>query len=165
MSTHSEQLDAGARRADTGSSAVTVGIAIFAVIQLALALFMAAAPHAFYKAIGPFGAFNAHYIRDVASFYGAIGIGLALSVSRPGWRVPVLAVTTIQYALHSVNHLFSINGAHPQWAGYFDCLLLAVATILLASLWVTAALNASASALDASTAALAQARRASATRP
>jgi hypothetical protein len=165
MSTHSQQLDAGAHRADTTAPIVTVGIAIFAVVQLALALFMAVSPHAFYKAIGPFGPFNGHYIRDVASFYAAIGIGLALSISRPSWRVPVLAVTTIQYALHSVNHLFDINLAHPLWVGYLDCFALGAATILLASLWVTSALEASRAALDASTSALVQARRASATRP
>ena len=45
-----------------------MGIAAFAVVELSLAVFMAAAPHAFYTAIGPFGAFNAHYMRDVASF-------------------------------------------------------------------------------------------------
>ena len=52
---------------------LVVGIAAFAVLELALALVMAISPHAFYAAIGPFGVFNPHYIRDVASFEGAIG--------------------------------------------------------------------------------------------
>lgn len=123
-------------------SVVAVGLGSFAVIQLALALFMAASPHGFYKAIGPFGAFNAHYIRDVASFYGAIGIGLALAIARSSWRVPVLAVTTIQYALHSVNHLVDIGKAHPVWTGYFDFFTLAASALLLAWLWRAAVLEA-----------------------
>jgi hypothetical protein len=85
------------------------------------------------------GAFNPHYIRDVASFYGAIGIGLTIAVNRVSWRVPVLALTTIQYALHSVNHLIDIGSAHPAWNGYFDFFSLAAATMLLAWLWRAAA--------------------------
>jgi hypothetical protein len=127
---------------DPAPSVVAVGLVAFAVIQLGLALFMAVSPHRFYTAVGPFGAFNAHYIRDVASFYGAIGIGLVLAIGRVSWRVPVLALTTIQYALHSVNHLLDIGKAHPVWTGYFDFFSLAGATLLLAWLWRAAALEA-----------------------
>jgi hypothetical protein len=130
-----EQSAGSATLHEPAPSIVTVGLITFAVIQLGLALFMAASPHGFYTAVGPYGAFNAHYIRDVASFYGAIGIGLLLAVSRVSWRVPVLAVTTIQYALHSVNHLIDIDKAHPVWTGYFDFFSLAAATVLLARLW------------------------------
>jgi len=121
----------------TGSppGALLVGIAAFALLELALAVFMAAAPHAFYTAVGPFGPFNDHYERDVASFEGAIAIMLLISLRRPGWRVPALAVTTIQFALHSVNHLIDIDRAHPVWLGYFDFLSLAAATVMLAWLW------------------------------
>lgn len=122
-------------------SVVTVGLVAFAVIQLGLALFMAVSPHGFYTAVGPFGAFNGHYIRDVASFYGAIGVGLLIAVGRASWRVPVLALTSIQYALHSVNHLIDIGKAHPEWTGYFDFFTLAAATVLLAWLWRAAALE------------------------
>jgi hypothetical protein len=124
-------------RADRSAGPLEVGIGAFAVLQLALALLMATAPHSFYTAVGPFGGYNGHYIRDVATFYAALGAGLAVSLRRPAWRVPALAVTTIQYALHSVNHLFDIGKAHPQWAGYFDFFSLAAATLLLA--WLTRA--------------------------
>jgi hypothetical protein len=124
---------------DPAPSVVTVGLIALAVIQIGLALFMAVSPHAFYTAVGPFGAFNGHYICDVASFYGAIGIGLAIAVSRASWRVPVLALTTIQYALHSVNHLIDIGKAHPAWNGYCDFFSLVAATVLLARLWRVAA--------------------------
>jgi hypothetical protein len=123
-------------------SVVTVGLAAFAAVQLGLALFMAASPHGFYTAVGPFGAFNAHYIRDVSSFYGAIGIGLLVAVGRMSWRVPLLALTSIQYALHSANHLLDIGKAHPAWTGYFDFCSLAAATVLLAWLCRVAALEA-----------------------
>ncbi len=135
----SEQLPAAASR--RFASVVTVGIAAFAVIQLSLALLMAVSPHEFYKAVGPFGSYNSHYIRDLATFYAATGIGLLLAIRRPSWRVPMLALMTIQYALHSVNHLIDIGKAHPAWNGYFDFFSLAAATVLLAWLWHRAALE------------------------
>lgn len=132
-------------------SVVTVGLAAFAAVELALAVFMMVSPHGFYKAVGPFGAYNGHYIRDVATFYAAIGIALLLAIRNVSWRVPVLAVTTIQYALHSLNHLLDIGKADPAWNGYFDFFSLAAATVLLAWLWRTAAGQAKAYAVDRAT--------------
>jgi hypothetical protein len=142
VSARYEQPAGLGRTGETDQSIVTVGLAAFAAIQIGLALFMAISPHGFYKDVGPFGAFNAHYIRDVSTFYGAIGICLLLAVSRNSWRVPVLAVATIQYALHSVNHLIDIGKAHPAWEGYFDFATIAAASVLLAWLWRVALLEA-----------------------
>jgi hypothetical protein len=124
-----------ARPRTAPAGTLEAGIAMFALVELGLAVFMAVAPHAFYTAIGPFGVFNPHYLRDVASFEGAIGLALAVALRRTSWRAPVLALATFQFALHSVNHLVDIAGAHPAWAGYFDFFSLASATLLLAYLW------------------------------
>jgi hypothetical protein len=118
---------ADTRRGD----ALAAGIALFAIYSVALAVFMAAAPHAFYAHVGPFGSRNDHYIRDTATFSAAIGVGLLIALRRPAWRVPMLAVTTVQFALHSINHLVDIDKAHPAWNGYFDFFALAAATALL----------------------------------
>jgi hypothetical protein len=114
------------------SRLLVAGLAAFAVVELGLAIFMAAAPHAFYTSIGPFGASNEHYLRDVSTFYAALGAGAAISIRRPSWRIPVLAMTTIQFGLHSVNHLLDIGKADPGWIGYFDFFSLAAATLQLA---------------------------------
>jgi hypothetical protein len=124
-----------------------VGIGAFALLHIGLALLMAVSPHDFYTAVGPFEAFNQHYIRDTASFYAALGFGLAVALRRPSWRVPLLATTAVQYALHSVNHLVDIGKAHPLWLGYFDFFSLAAATLLLAWL-VRVAVAAQAGAPD-----------------
>jgi hypothetical protein len=113
-----------------------LGLSVLAVYHLALAIFMIADPHAFYERVGPFEAYNPHYIRDFATFSAALGIGLAMAVTRPSWRVPMLAVTTVQFALHSLNHLLDIEKAHPAWTGYFDFFSLAAATALIA--WLLA---------------------------
>lgn len=113
-------------------SVLVVGVAAFGVYHLALALFMTVAPHTFFTDVGPFEALNTHYIRDTATFNAAIGVALLVAVHRPSWRVPVLALTTLQFALHSINHLIDIGRAHPAWVGYFDFFSLAAATLVLA---------------------------------
>ena len=117
-----------------GVDVVRLGVALFAVVDLATAGFMALAPHAFYDAIGPFDTFNAHYLRDVATFEAAFGIGLAIAIGRAAWRVPMLAASAAQYALHTINHLIDIGNAHPAWAGYADFASLLLATVAL--LWL-----------------------------
>jgi hypothetical protein len=121
------------------ASTLVVGIGVFAVYHLGLGLFMAIAPHAFFTAVGPFGARNDHYVRDVATYNLAFGAGFAAALRLPSWRLPVLAIATIQFALHSANHLADIGAAHPAWIGYFDFASLAAATALLAWLWRGAA--------------------------
>ena len=122
------------------SSTVTVGLYAFAAVQLGLAIFMAVAPHRFYTAIGPFGARNDHYVRDVATYNAALGAALLVAVRRPSWRVPALAIMTLQFALHSVNHLVDIAAADPSWVGYLDFFALAAATLQLAALtWLAGA--------------------------
>jgi hypothetical protein len=119
-------------RAAVRRDALKASLAVLAFYDIALAVFMAAAPHTFFSKVGPFGARNDHYIRDTATFSAAIGVGALIALRRRSWRVPVLAISTVQFALHSVNHLVDINNAHPQWNGYFDFFSLALATILLA---------------------------------
>jgi hypothetical protein len=144
MSAITASADASERRGPP-PGVLEVGIGAFAVLHLGLALFMAISPHGFYTDVGPFEAYNEHYIRDVATFYAALGLGSALALRRPVWRAPVLAITAVQYALHSVNHLIDIAKAHPAWLGYFDFFSLAAATLLLAWLLRVALAESSAS--------------------
>ncbi len=123
------------RRSENAERVLLAGLSTLAVYNLALGAFMAIAPHAFYKSLGPFYSYNSHYVRDTATYNLALGAGLALAVVRnPGWRTPLLAVTLIQFALHSANHLLDIERAHPAWTGYFDFASLALATLLIAGL-------------------------------
>jgi hypothetical protein len=121
-------------RAALRADALTAGIALLALYSLGLALVMVVAPHAFFTSIGPFGRQNDHYIRDTATFSAAMGVGLALALRRPAWRVPVLAITVVQFTFHSINHLVDIDATHPAWKGYFDFFSLAASTFLVAGL-------------------------------
>jgi hypothetical protein len=124
-------LPSAAERTSLRRDVLTAGIVVLAAYDLGLAVFMAASPHSFFANVGPFGARNDHYIRDTATFSAAIGVGLLIALRRPSWRVPMLAISTVQFALHSINHLVDIERAHPAWNGYFDFVSLAVATIVL----------------------------------
>jgi hypothetical protein len=126
-------------RSEEIAPVLLAGLAVYAAYHLLLGLFMAIAPHAFFTAIGPFGARNDHYVRDVSTYNLALGVAFAVSIRRASWRVPVLAIATLQFALHSANHLLDIGAAHPHWVGYFDFFSLASATVLLAWLWRVAA--------------------------
>ncbi|MCW3028201.1 MAG: hypothetical protein JWN81_1412 [Solirubrobacterales bacterium] len=119
---------------DTGSPTVLAGLIGFAAVEVGLTIFMAAAPHAFYTAIGPFGARNDHFVRDLASYNAALAVGLVIAIRHASWRVPMLAIVTVQFALHSINHLIDISNADPSWVGYFDFFALAGATVQLAGL-------------------------------
>jgi hypothetical protein len=123
---------APAESSAAASSLLRAGLIVYAAVDFALALSMVATPHTFYTSVGPFGAYNVHYLRDTATFNAALGLGLVMALSRPSWRVPVLTITAVQFALHSANHLVDIDKAHPAWTGYFDFFSLAASTLLLA---------------------------------
>jgi hypothetical protein len=116
-------------------SIVRIGILTFAAVNLALAFGLAFAPHAFFTDVGPYGAQNNHYMRDLATFYAALGIALLVADRVASWRVPVLFIAALQSGLHTINHLADVDAAHPRWLGPANLISLALATCLL--VWLT----------------------------
>src|SRR5919106_1016046 len=107
--------------------------------QLALAGWMIVSPDSFFDAIAGFGTQNDHYIRDVAVFYLAIGVGLAVAAMRPSWRFPVLAIAAVWYLAHAVNHLIDIGESDPDWVGPADFIAILATGLVLLGLAVVAA--------------------------
>jgi hypothetical protein len=103
----------------------------FGVGQLILGLLLWLTPGFFYDEIGPYPPRNDHYMGDVATFYLALGAVALASVTRERWRIPVLVLALVQYALHSLNHLIDIGGAEPSWLGPANFASLVLTTILL----------------------------------
>jgi hypothetical protein len=107
---------------------------VVAVYHLLLGAFMFFAPGAFYDSLGKFPPENHHYVKDTATFYIAFGVGAFVAVRRRTWRVPVLSVITLEYALHAINHLVDVGKASSPFVGWFDFFAIALVTLILAAL-------------------------------
>jgi len=105
---------------------------VFGVVQLVLGFLLWLTPGFFYDEIGPFGPRNDHYMGDVATWYLALGAATLIAVGRASWRVPILALALIQYALHALNQLIDIGESDPGWIGPADFVSLALTALLLA---------------------------------
>ena len=103
----------------------------FALGQVVLGLLLWLAPGFFYDSVGPYGPRNDHYMGDVATWYLALGAVALVALRRESWRVPVLSLAFIQYALHSLNHLIDVGEAHPSWLGPANLVSLVLTTLLL----------------------------------
>lgn len=107
--------------------------------QLALGGLMALGPATFYELVGPFGPYNAHYVRDAAAWELALAAGAFAAAARPAWRVPVLAVALVHAVVHVSNHLIDIGEADPVWVGVFNVVALLALAAGLA--WLTVRAN------------------------
>jgi hypothetical protein len=106
-------------------------LTVFAAIQVLTGTLLWLTPGFFHEEIGPYGVRNDHYLGDLATWYLALGAALLVAVWRAGWRVPVLTVAFLQYALHSVNHLIDVGEADPGWLGPANLVSIVLATLLL----------------------------------
>jgi hypothetical protein len=76
--------------------------------------------------------FNTHDLRDFATFYIALGLGLLVAAARLGWRLPVLALAAVEYALHTINHAVDVGRSDPPWLGPAELVALLLTTSLFA---------------------------------
>jgi hypothetical protein len=111
-----------------------IAVVAFGAFHLVIGLWLAVAPHLFFRALGGFGVYNRHYAGDDATFELALGLGLLAAVGRPAWRAPLRAVTAAQAVLHAINHLVDVGRGHPAWIGIFDAVTLA--GLAAAAVWV-----------------------------
>ena len=102
--------------------------------HLLIGLVMALAPRGFYELVAGSAPYNGHFLRDMATFYLALGVITVVAARRPPWRVPVLAFTLLQYGLHVVNHGVDAGDAEPAWHGPANVVSLAL--VALAAWWL-----------------------------
>jgi len=115
-----------------GGDRVGAGLLALGAGQLALGAWQILSPGTFYDVVAGFGARNDHDLRDVATFYLALGVAMLVATRRRSWRVPVLALAAVQYGLHAVNHLVDVGDADPGWVGPADLVSLALVGAVLA---------------------------------
>jgi hypothetical protein len=121
------------------ASGLRAGLWALAGVQLVTGLALAVTPGAFYDAIADFGPRNDHDLRDMAAFYFASAVVLAVAAGRPSWRAPALALVGLQFALHAVNHLVDVGDADPSWVGPADLVSLVLGAALIGWLYRAAA--------------------------
>jgi hypothetical protein len=107
-------------------------IALLALVQLAAGCWIAFATESFGETIASFDGFNTHDLRDFATFYLALGLGLLVAAARPVWRLPLLALATLEYALHTINHAVDAGKSDPGWLGPVELVALLLTTLLFA---------------------------------
>jgi hypothetical protein len=121
------------------TTALRVGVPAIAGVQLVTGLLLALTPGVFYDALADFGPRNDHDLRDMAAFYLASAVVLAIAANRPSWRAPALALVGLQFGLHALNHLLDVGNADPGWVGPLDLAMLALGVLLLGGLYRAAA--------------------------
>jgi hypothetical protein len=115
------------------------GLAVLGLSQLGLGLWMIVDPGSFFEYLGAFGTRNDHYIRDNATWNLALGAAALVAVRRVRWRVPVLALALVQFALHAINHFVDVDEAHASTSGWGDAVSLVAGGALIAGLlWLAA---------------------------
>ena len=126
-----------ATRPALATRAIAPFLGALGAYHLVFAAWMAAAPYSFFARVGPFGAYNAHYVRDIATWEAALGVLLLVAVARPGWRLAVVALATVQCALHAVNHVVDVDAARAgSSAGVLDAVSLALLTVVLVAVLI-----------------------------
>jgi hypothetical protein len=133
-------LPASAAPADARERAIRTGIGVLAAVALVTGVWQALAPSSFRDALGPFGVYNEHFVRDIATWTLAYGGALVVAVGNASWRVPLLSLGVAQGALHLVNHIIDIGDTDPGWVGAFDAISLAA--LLAATWWLLSACRA-----------------------
>jgi len=106
-------------------------LALLGLYHLLLGVAMVAAPRTFFDDVATYGAFNDHYIRDVATFYLALGVVLLVAVGKTSWQTPLLVFAALQYGFHVVNHLWDIADTDPGWLGPANAAALALIGVVL----------------------------------
>ena len=102
-----------------------------ALYHLAIGGWFLLAPGSAYDTLAEFPPRNDHFLRDVSSFYLAFGLAFWVAARRPSWRAPVLALAAVQYAIHTVIHVFDVGEAATDGKGIFSAVSLGIATAIL----------------------------------
>jgi hypothetical protein len=119
-------------------------LVVFALGNLANAGWMLLDPAGWYAglpaAVPDTGPLNAHFVRDVGSAFGVMGVALLLAAARPPLRASMLAIVSMFYVLHALVHVTdTLAGRLPPSHWTIDAPGVYVpALVLLAVTWAAA---------------------------
>lgn len=102
-----------------------VGLVAVGGLQVVLGLLMALDPSIL---LGPLEGSGDHYVRDLATIELPLGLALLTAARLKAWRVPILALTAVHWALLALSHLLGLRGTVPAM---IDVVALAIGAGLL----------------------------------
>lgn len=102
-----------------------------ALPHLALATWAITDHGSFSRDLAPFGPVNGHLVDDYAAASATFGVALLLAARRREWRLPLLALTLVWTALHTLSHVAAAGAATRTAIGPAEALFLGATTLLL----------------------------------
>jgi hypothetical protein len=102
------------------------------IYHLAVGALMVLAPETFYEEVAGYPPYNDHFIRDISTFYLALGAVLIVAAARRAWQVPLLVLALVQYVLHVLNHVWDVSDTDPSWHGPANLVSL---LLIAAAIW------------------------------
>lgn len=125
-----------APRASARADVVTAVLVVAGATQLLAGLLALLAPGAFYDSIASYPPENGHFIKDLGSWSIALGLVAIYGARRADWRVPLLGLIGLQYALHTGSHLIDAGEAEEGWMDVFAIATQAFGAVLLLGLFL-----------------------------
>lgn len=89
---------------------------------------MSFAPDSFAQDVAGYPPQEPHFLGDLATWTAALGAAFVVAAERPSWRMPILGFAAIQYALHTLNHIWDAGETDPARIGPLNAVLLAIGT-------------------------------------
>ena len=120
----------------TRADAVTILLVVVGVVQVATGVLAFFAPGAFYDLVAAYPPENHHFLKDLGSWQIALGAIALYGARRPDWRVPLLALLALQYALHTVSHVIDLHDPEAAWQGWFALITQGLGAVLLGGLFL-----------------------------
>ena len=125
--------DDRSRQSRLARVALRPALLAFGAYHLGIGIWMAAGPRSFFEKLAPYGDYSPHFIRDIATFYLALGAVQIVAAARARWQLPVLVLTVVQYTLHAINHLIDIGKTHPHSKGVVNFVVITAVGVVF---WV-----------------------------
>ena len=129
-------LEQPAGRAQARTDIVTAVLLVVGAIQILTGITALAVPGGFYDAIAGYPPENEHFIQDLGSWQIALGAIALSGARRQDWRVPLLGLIGLQYALHTIPHILHVGDSDPSWHGPFGLVAQAIGTLILVGLFL-----------------------------
>ncbi len=99
--------------------------------QLIVDVWAFVAPGSFYDTLATFPPQNDHFLKDIGSWNVGLGLAAVIASRTPSWQRGMLAVLTLQSALHAVSHAIDAGAAQPESKGVATLVALVAGTLVL----------------------------------